>query len=61
MTKFGIFFWLDSLKKYVDFHRKSETWQIISKKYANFGRKSGKLVVQIEEEHCKNANTVDSA
>ncbi len=59
ITKFGVFFWLNSLKKYIDFHHKSEIWRIISKKYADFGCKSGKLAVQIEEEHCKNANNTE--
>ncbi len=46
------------VKKYANFHHLDSRKKIIGK-YADFGHKSGKLVVQIEEENCANENNTE--
>ncbi len=50
MTKFGVFFSISLVKKYVDFRHKSVIQRIILKKCTNFDNKSGEKTVKIEDE-----------
>ncbi len=39
------------VKKWVNFGHNSGIWQIKSRKYATFSRKSGKLAIQIKDDY----------